>query len=634
MISKDELCYAEYSELERIRSLKTGGLTRASIFANVCRLNTLYMISHAGSGHVGSSLSSLDIVSYLYLERGMGAPGGDVYFSSKGHDIPGLYSAFIGLGLLPFDNINKLRRYNGLPGHPDINTPHIVTNTGSLGMGISKARGMALADRLKGEKRHYYVLLGDGELQEGQFWESLQPTVNRGVDCITAIVDHNKLQSDTLVSKVSDLGDLVARVKAHGWAVERCDGHDMTALDSALKKLDAVTGKPKLLIADTVKGKGAGPMESINFTAEDRLYKFHSGAPDVDSYMAGVALLLAEVDTALEKAGAEPLKLATIKRPERPTPQNPQKLVGAYSEAIAAQGGKNENLVVLSADLALDTGLIAFEKSYPDRFIECGIAEQDMVSQAGGMALKGFLPVAHSFACFLSTRPNEQIFNNATELTRVMYVGSLAGAVPGMPGHSHQCIRDIASLSAIPGMELIEPCCEAEVGMAVDYCVNHAKGATYLRLVSIPVEIPFNLPQGYKFERGHGVTLKEGAVAVVIGYGPVMMAEAFKAADMLKADGITIKIVNLPWLNRVDGDWLKETTAGFKVVVTLDNHYMEGGQGRFIQSQLAALGAAEGVKFVTIGVEDGVIPCGQNDEVLKACGLDAASIAERIIKSI
>ncbi|MBI5815582.1 MAG: transketolase [Nitrospinae bacterium] len=629
------LSYIPIKEFERVRALGAGEKVTA-LFAQLCRINTLYMISYAGSGHVGSSLSSLDMVSYLYLNRmkGVGTAGGDVYFSSKGHDAPGLYSTLIGLGLLPFDKIHTLRRLGGLPGHPDIGTPHIVSNTGSLGMGISKARGMALADRLSGVNRNYYVLLGDGELQEGQFWESLRPTVNKGISNIFAIVDHNKLQSDTLVSNVSDLGDLAARVASCGWAVERCDGHDMAAIGMAMEKLDAYGGMPKFLIADTVKGKGGGPMESSRFKAEDRLYKFHSGAPDVAPYEAGLKELLESANGMLKELGAGPLALADVERPARVVPEKPQKLVDAYSRALVAEGERNNKLVALSADLALDTGLIPFEKKYPDRFIECGIAEQDMVSQAGGMALKGFLPVAHSFACFLSTRPNEQIFNNATEKTRVVYVGSLAGLVPGMPGHSHQCIRDIAALSAMPGLEIIEPCCEAEVAMAVEYCARHAAGSTYLRLVSIPVDIPYTLPVDYRFERGKGIALTEGDDVAVIGYGPVTLSEAVIAAKSLRVEGVGVRVINLPWLNRLDAGWLKGVIGKSRALVTLDNHYIEGGQGGFVRSALAGNGELK-IKVHSLGVETGrIAECGQNAEVLKAHGLDAESIKMAIKKTL
>src|SRR5260221_4811803 len=196
------LRYVPKGELDRIRTLDGDPQERAAAFADACRLNVLYMVERVGSGHLGTTFSSLDIVCWLHLEV-MGE--GDRYFSSKGHDAPGLYAVLTALGQLDFEQIHQLRRLGGLPGHPDVAaTPEVVTSTGSLGMGVSKARGFVLADRLAGRTGTVYVLTGDGELQEGQIWESLQPTVNRGVHEIVLIVDRNEVQSDTWVSQVSD----------------------------------------------------------------------------------------------------------------------------------------------------------------------------------------------------------------------------------------------------------------------------------------------------------------------------------------------------------------------------------------------------------------------------------------------
>src|SRR5262249_28013871 len=205
-------------------------------FADACRLNALYMIERAGSGHPGTTFSSLDVVTWLHLEV---LGDGDRYFSSKGHDVPGLYAVLAGLGRIDFDLIHRLRRLHGLPGHPDVAaTPAVLTSTGSLGMGVSKARGFVLADRALGRSGRAYVLTGDGELQEGQFWESLQPTANRRLREITVIVDRNRVQSDTWVTHVSDLGDLESKLRAFGWAVASCDGHDLRAFSAALASLD------------------------------------------------------------------------------------------------------------------------------------------------------------------------------------------------------------------------------------------------------------------------------------------------------------------------------------------------------------------------------------------------------------
>ena len=622
-------------EFARLKELKCSALERTRIFAALCRINTLYMIAKAGSGHVGTSFSSLDIVSWLYLNElrqpaaGNGTGPRDIYFSSKGHDVPALYAVLIATGRLEWELLHRLRRLGGLPGHPDVATPGVAANTGSLGMGISKAKGMVAADRLSGREGRVYVLLGDGELQEGQFWESLVSAANDGMGEIVAIVDHNKIQSDTWVARVSDLGDLEAKFSAYGWHVTRCDGHDPGALSTALAeaKEDA---RPSVVIADTVKGKGVSFMEWGEAEIDEPLYPFHSGAPDERAYDRAVAELAAEANRLFQAAGGEDIGLATIARPAAPAPRGTQRMTAAYSEALVEQGRRNPKIVCLDADLVLDTGQIQFRQSFPNRFIECGIAEQDMVSQAGGLALKGYLPIVHSFACFLSARANEQIYNNASERTKVIYVGSLAGVVPGGPGHSHQSVRDISALGAIPGLALIEPSCEREVALALDYAVNGAAGSTYLRLVSVPCEVPYELPADYALTPGRGAILREGSDAVVFGYGPVLLPRACRAADILEdRHGIGLKVINLPWLNAVDGAWLEAAAEGIPVIFTLDNHYLAQGQGEMLAAALAANGLAAATRVNRIGV-DGFPACGTDDEVLRHHGLDAEGLADRI----
>jgi transketolase len=621
-------------ELNRLQTISPmSSEVRASLFADACRVNTLYMIMKAGSGHPGSSLSCLDLVSWIYLEelKNLGSNNTDLFFSSKGHDVPGLYSVLIALGLLPFEQLHQLRKLNGLPGHPDLHTPHIVTNTGSLGMGISKAKGMVRVHRLQGLNRKIFVLLGDGELQEGQIWESLLPAAHAKMGEITAIVDHNKLQSDTFVSEVSDLGDLKLRFESHGWEVMRCDGHNMADISESFKKLNLITDRPKVLIADTIKAKGAEKMESIHFSKDERLYKFHSGAPKNEVYSEAIVFLIDTINNRLTASGETQLEVTSVPATSPMKMGNTsQSLISAYSSALQKQAEQRPELVVLSGDLAFDTGLIEFEKHYPERFVECGIAEQDMVSQAGGMALRGGLPIVHSFSCFLTPRANEQIYNNATEETKIVYVGSLAGLLPGMPGHSHQSVRDIALLSQIPGMLMIEPSCEKEVEEALAYCLNH-QGPSYLRLTSIPVELPYDVPENSKLKLGQGVKLRDGGDLLVIAYGPILLAEAMRATHILEKDNIEVCVVNLPWLNTVDKEWLNKLITPYQRLVILDNHYLHGGQGEFLNRIMTTEGMLVNKHIMLHGLN--TIPaCGTHQEVLGFHDMDAKSLVKRFDK--
>ncbi len=626
-----ELQYVPVSEFQRLLRRDVDAVQRTRAFAALARINTLYMIAGAWSGHIGTSFSSLEIMSWLFLNElrdlDKGPAACDVFFSSKGHDAPALYNVLIGLGLLPADTLHQLRRLHGLPGHPHVETPFIQANTGSLGMGISKAKGMALANRLTGDTRRIFVLTGDGELQEGQLWESLGSAANHGLGEIVAIVDHNKIQSDTWVSAVSNLGDVEAKFRAFGWHVVRCDGHDVAALQRTLRALDRVTDTPKVIVADTIKGKGVSFMEGPATKTGD-LYGFHSGAPSEQSYTAGLAELLAAANAIFAELGLGTVATeARIRNPRR-EPRQTDNLIAAYERALVEQAERHPTLMALDADLVKDCGLITFAQRFPDRFVECGIAEQDMASMAAGMARRGALPVVHSFACFLAARPNEQIYNQCSESSKVIYVGSLAGLLPGGPGHSHQSVRDIGALGSIPGLVLAEPSCEAEVGALFDTLVNTIDESAYLRLVSVKWPMPFTYPHDHTPRLGVGWTVKDGSDLVVIGYGPWMMASAFDAARQLELEaGVSIRLVTLPWLNRVDRTWLRETVGTCRSLVTLDNHYVKGGQGEMIGAAIAELGLESAPRLTRLGVTE-LPECGTNDEVLAYHHLDVPSLVQ------
>jgi transketolase len=214
-------------------------------------------------------------------------------------------------------------------------------------------------------------------------------------------------------------------------------------------RFDRVGGKPKVLSADTIKGKGVSFMEGL--ACGDQTYHFHAGAPSLKDYLAAVDEISARVNGTLGELKQPPIAMTHAPLPQRIAPAKPEKLVLAYGDELLQMARTRKEIVVLDGDLLSDCGIEAFKAELPERFIECGIAEQHMVSAAGGMALEGLLPVVHSFACFLSTRANEHIYNNATERKKIIYTATLAGAVPGGPGHSHQSVRDISAIGSVPG---------------------------------------------------------------------------------------------------------------------------------------------------------------------------------------
>lgn len=651
-----EICLIPLEEFERVRGAQLDRHAKLALLADMCRANTLAAVKKAGSGHLGSSLSAMDIVVWLYHHAmntaGLGVehPDRDIYFSSKGHDVPGLYSVHFSLGILPEEKLLSLRRLGGLDGHPDVGVTGIEANSGSLGMGISKARGIAWAKRHLGREGRVFVMTGDGELQEGQNYEALHSAVHQRVTNLTVIVDHNKLQSDMQVCEIMDLGDLEATFRCFGWHVARCDGHDFAALDRVFAEFAGVTDRPKILIADTIKGRGVSFMEHpAALKAGQGLYRWHAGAPDDESFTRAYAEVTERVNTRLENLGLRTLTLKKVVVPARPaaaanalgepvsqggqaqptTRVSDEYVAEAYGEALVNIARTCPDLVVLDGDLSADCRTRKFERAFPERFIECGIAEQDMVSMAGGLARQGLLPVVNTFASFLAARANEQIYNNASERSRIIYASHYAGLIPAGPGKSHQSIRDISLFGALPNCTIVQPCSARETEMALEYCVREASENCVLRLVIGPSPRKIDLGADYRLTFGKGVALTEGKDAILFAYGPVMLHEALTAAELLRERGYGLKVVNMPWLNRADGTWLVDAVKDYHRVYVLEDHAPVGGLGDHLLSELVRLDALGSRRFIKFAVE-GFPACGNPVEALRFHGLDGASLGRRI----
>jgi transketolase len=600
------------------------------LIADMCRANALVAVKRAGSGHLGSSFSAMDVVVHLFFrelntaELGFDHPDRDVYFSSKGHDVPGLYAVLHALGVLPSERLLQLRRLGGLDGHPDIGVPGIEANSGSLGMGISKGRGMAWAKRFLGRGGRVVVMTGDGELQEGQNFEALQAAAAHAQGNLWVVVDRNELQSDKPTTEILDLGDLEAKLRAFGWHVASCDGHDHDALAHVFTELRAVDGAPKVLVANTIKGKGVSFMEHPQALREGGgTYRWHAGAPDDEAFARAHDELVERVRQRLPDLRLEPVDAigeGSVGEPESGistrTRVTDEYVAAAYGEALLELAARHPELVVLDADLASDCRIRPFELEHPDRFHESGIAEQDMVSAAAGMARQGLLPVVNSFAAFLAARANEQIYNQASERTKVVYALHYAGLIPAGPGKSHQSIRDISLLAALPNVAIVQPGNAEETKQLVRWAVEDAAESVAIRLAIGPsprqIDIPATLP-------GRGAVLHEGSEALLFAYGPVMLHEALTAAELL-AD--RVQVVSMAWLNRFDADWLSELADAFDDVFVLEDHAPVGGLGDALRRELAR-------SVHVFGVE-GWPACGTPTEALRYHGLDGRSLADRI----
>lgn len=612
---------------------------RLNIFASMCRLNTLIEIKKAGSGHLGSSFSAMDLITWLYLEEmntievGIDNPDRDIFFSSKGHDVPGQYAVLHALGILPEDMLLKLRRLGGLDGHPERHIDGLEACTGSLGMGISKARGMAWAKRYLNHKGKVYVMIGDGELQEGQIWEALQNTPQQDID-ITVIVDHNKIQTDMPVDEIVKLGDLQAKFSTFGWHVERCNGHDFDEIDSVFRKIECVDDKPKIIIADTLKGRGVSFMEKISdMPSEDGKYLWHSGAPDDSEFKNAFDEIYHHIKLQCEAIDIAVPVLKEI-QPEKPKAKSKTAKVyisEAFGEALVELAQQYDKLVVVDGDLAADCRIRSFQNKFPDRFIENGIAEQDMVSMAGGLAAQGLLPVVNTFSSFLSARTNEQIYNNTCERTKMIYVAHFSGMIPAGPGKSHQSVRDISLFGALPNMVICQPCNPEEARKAINFCVKNTDENCMLRLNIGPCPREITLPEDYSFQEGKGTVLRKGDNAVIFAYGAVMLHEALLASELAEKLNFSLEVMNMPWLNRIDTAWLKDAITKHHSIYVLEDHMCVGGLGDRLLDELVKNELIYNRKFQRFGLNE-LPACGTPEEVLKYHGLDGNSLCQKIIK--
>jgi transketolase len=595
------------------------------LIADMCRANALVAVKRAGSGHLGSTFSALDVVVHLLWRElnvsGLGweHPDRDVFFSSKGHDVPGLYAALYALGVIPAERLLRLRRLGGLDGHPDVGVPGIEANSGSLGMGLSKGRGMAWAKRFLGRGGRVVVMTGDGELQEGQNWEAFAAAFHQGVGNLWAIVDRNELQSDRPTEEILALGDLAARLRSFGWHVETCNGHDHAELAAAFADMQAVPEDiPKALVAHTIKGHGVSFMEPTGET-----YRWHAGAPDDEHFARGYAELVDRIREAVPDLSLVPVEQleGAVGEPVSGAKVTGEYVADAYGEELLRLVDERPEVVVLDADLASDCRVRAVELEQPERFVEVGIAEQDMVSMAAGLACQGLLPVVNSFAAFLSSRANEQIYNQASEGTKVVYALHYAGLIPAGPGKSHQSLRDVSLLAALPNVTIVQPGNAEEAREVVRWAVEDADENVAIRLAIGPSPRRIELPP---LEEGRGAVILEGTEALLFAYGPVMLNEALRAAEPL--DG-RVQVVNMPWLNRVDREWLSELVEPFAELFVLEDHAPVGALGDLLRRELPN-------RAVTVFGVKGWPACGTPAEALAFHRLDGSSLAARIAAAL
>ncbi len=613
----------QISEIISLKDLKNKCILRAQML----RINITEMIEIAGSGHLGTSLSVTDIL--VALEYFLDQFEDSYYFSSKGHDAPAIYSQYISKNILSSSYHGYLRKKEGLPGHPDVSKENIRFNTGSLGMGISKAKGMILGRNLKGKEKSdpIVVILGDGELQEGQIWESMAVNDTSSIAPLIAIADCNGIQSDTWTTITRDVGSLKLRCESFGWGFISVDGHNFDELFAAFDKAYSDNSRPYFIEAKTLKGKGIDFAESDKFDKKLEEYQYHSGALGRDKYSNAIKSLFnvnKKIGLPLPKNNNSDHLANLWDKREKNSDQVSFSLLKDYSKALLNVGKINKNIVVLDADLAKDSGNLLFKRNFPSRHFEFGIAEQDMCSSASGLGEIGFYPWIHSFSCFLTTRAQEQIFNFATEKRNAVFVGCLSGITPGMPGHSHQMTRDLALMSSIPGMKVIEPATSSQVEEAVRL-MSDEPDLYYLRISNnigsyVPLTRDLKLPPEGEFL---GINKNDSSDKFIILSSMEILSQLSKTSLLRKEKNLNnIYLVN--WHNAVKNEELYKLEN--KNVLLMTNSHSIGSFIEKLTYKLSKLKInLSSLKVVSV---DEVPICGTNDEVLDHHGFSKTAISE------
>ena len=372
------------------------------------RINSIRSTTEAASGHPTSCCSAADIVAALFFggmrfdPKNPKNPDNDRFVLSKGHAAPVLYAAWAEVGFVPVEDLLKLRTIGSdLEGHPTPRLPFVDVATGSLGQGLSAGIGMALAARLDKRDYHVWVLMGDGESAEGSVWEAAELASYYKLNQLTAIVDVNRLGQSQATMLQYDLDTYKKRFAAFGWRTLVIDGHDLPQIVSALRKARRSPDQPTAIIAKTIKGKGVSSVEDKDGWHGKPFKK----GEECDK---AVAELQAQL-TGKIKPAVKRVPRATPPPPHTPVAMDPPAykpgdLVAtreAYGTALAKMGAVDPRIVALDGDTKNSTFSERFMKPYPDRFFEGFIAEQNMVTVAAGLASRGKVPFASTFACFM-----------------------------------------------------------------------------------------------------------------------------------------------------------------------------------------------------------------------------------------
>jgi transketolase len=589
------------------------------------RVDSIRPSAIAGSGHPTSGMSAADLMAVLadsHLRYDWAHPEdatNDRLIFSKGHASTLLYALLRAAGVIADDDFTGYRQFGSrLEGHPTPVLPWVDVATGSLGQGLPIGVGMAIAGRyLDRLPYRIWVLCGDSELAEGSMWEAFEHASHYALDNLIAIVDVNRLgqRGETMVGR--DTGVLAERARAFGWHAIEIDGHDVEQIDKAYSDAEALTGRPTAIFASTLKGKGVAAVEDKN--------GWH-GKP------------LDDPDTAIaELGGVRNLRLEP-RLPDSGEPHRfetgplelPRYALGdevatrkAYGDALAAVATARGDVVAVDGEVSNSTFAEVFAKAHPERFFEMYIAEQQMVAAAVGLQARGWRPYASTFAAFLS-RAYDFVRMAAISRATMCLSGSHAGVSIGEDGPSQMALEDIAMMRAVHGSTVLHPC-DANQTAKLVAAMAELEGISYLRTLRPATPVLYGPNEAFEVGGSRVLRSSDSDDVAIVAAG-ITVHEALKAADTLAGDGIAVRVIDAYSIKPLDTKALLE--AGERLV-TVEDHWPEGGLGDAVLGALAEAGASPRVKKLAVS---GMPRSGKPADLMRAAGIDAEAIAAAVRK--
>lgn len=596
--------------------------------ANQLRIHSINATTAAGSGHPTTCLSAADVMAALFFGHMRYDPKNPHYYNNdrfilaKGHGAPILYAAWAETGLFPTSDLLKLREFDcDLEGHPTPRLPFVDIATGSLGQGLGVGVGMALCARLDNLDYNTYVLLGDGEIAEGAVWEAASLAGIYKLNNLVAIVDVNRLGQSQATAFGHDMGVYEARFKAFGWRVEVIDGHDMEEILEVL----AGTGlddKPLVILAKTFKGAG------VSFIQDKE--GWHGKPLNKEEAAKAIAELSPRAKSGIghpipapNQLPAPDLTVPTSFPPINYKIGDQHATRESYGVALTRIGEVDQRVVAMDGDTKNSTYSEKFFKKFPKRFTECFIAEQNLVAVAVGFNTRGKVPFASTFACFFS-RAYDHIRVAGISQANIKLAGSHVGVSIGEDGPSQMALEDIAMMRAVVGSTVLYPCDAVSTEKLVEQMALK-RGICFLRTSRPKTPVVYNNEEQFPIGGAKILRQAEGDKVTVVGAG-VTLHEALKAADALKAEGIGITVIDAYSVKPLGADVIKAAAQKTNnLVITVEDHYMEGGIGDAVAGELSSAG----IKVHKLAVNS--LPhSGKAEQLLAKYGIDAAGIAKKV----